>query len=102
MANSYKTNPIVLDTFTSAIDLCAQMGFQTGTPFKVNSIEWQTPTTAGHTALISDAASGNPVFSETCTVNNQSIMKYLYGAWLSNLYIAISGVQSGKILITLV
>ena len=102
MANVYSTNPIVLDTFTNAIDLCSQMGFQTGTPFKVNSIEWQTPTSTAHTALITDKASGNIIFSEQCTVANQSIIKYFYGAWLSNICIAVSGVGSGKIVITLV
>ena len=101
MANVYNRNPIVLDTFSNAIDLCSQMGFVAGTPFKVNSIEWQTPTNTSHTALISDAASGNPIFSEQCSVANQSVIKYFYGARVHNLYIAQSGVGSGKILITL-
>jgi hypothetical protein len=101
MANQYGTNPIVLDTFSSLIDLASSCGFAPGTPFKVNSIEWQTPTTVGHTALITDKASGNTIFSETATVANQSVIKYFYGAWVTNLYIASSGVQSGVIVITL-
>lgn len=98
MANSYSTNPIVLDTFTSDIDLCSEMGFATGTPIWVRSIEWQTPTSAAHTALITDGASGNTIFNEKCTVENQSVMKYIEG-WVKNLYIAASGVGSGKIVI---
>lgn len=102
MANVYKRNPIVLDTFTSAIDVASQLGFAAGTPLKVNSIEWQTPTTADHTCVITDAASGNDIFNETCTTAKQSIIKYFHGAWVKNLYIASSGVGSGKVLITLV
>lgn len=98
MANNYKGNPIVLDTFSSAIDVNSSMGYADGTQLKINSIEWQVPTTAGHTALISDDY-GNPVFSETCVNDNQSIIKYFHGAWVKNLKIAISGVSSGKIVI---
>lgn len=101
MANSFTGNPIVLDTFSSIIDVCSSMGFATGTPLKINYIEWQVPTTAGHTAVITDAVSGNDVFNETCITNNQSIIKYFDGAWVKNLYIAVSGVGSGKILIML-
>jgi len=101
MANSYKGNPIVLDTFTGIIDLASQLGYASGTPFKVNSIEWQTPTGAGDTALITDAVNGNTVFSEKCTTANQSIIKYFSGAWISNFYIAANGVGSGKIVIML-
>lgn len=95
MANSYISNPIVLDTFTSAINVNSSMGFAAGTPLKVISIEWQTPTNTAHAALISDDA-GVPVFSERCTVENQSVMKY-FETWVSNLKIAVSGVGSGKI-----
>jgi hypothetical protein len=100
MSNSFAQNPIVLDTFTSAIDLCSSMGWATGTQIKVKSIEWQTPTNTAHTALITDAASGNTIFGETCTTENQSIIKY-YDIWVKNLYIAVSGVGSGKIVIAL-
>lgn len=100
MANSF-SNPIVLDTFSSAIDVSSSMGFKTGTRLKINSIEWQTPTTIDHTAIITDKASGRVIFSEKCVVPNQSIIKYFHGAWVDNLYIAISGVGSGSIIITL-
>jgi hypothetical protein len=99
MANVY-SNPIVLDTFTSAIDVCSASGWATDTPIYVKSIEWQTPTNTAHTAVITDAASGNDIFRETCTTENQSVIKY-YNSWVKNLYIAISGVGSGKIVIVL-
>jgi len=100
MANDYTGNPIVLDTFTSAIDVCSSLGFETGTKLKVKQIEWQTPTSTAHTALITTKASGRTIFSEQCTTANQSIIKYDIG-WVDNLYIAISGIGSGKILIYL-
>ena len=99
MANVYSTNPIVLDTFTSAIDVGDTIWANSNIPIKVQSIEWQTPTTAGHTAVVTDGA-GNAMFAETCTTNNQSIIKYFDGAWIKGIKIAISGVGSGKIVIT--
>ena len=102
MANVYTTNPIVLDTFNAAIDVCAGCGFATGTPLFVHSIEWQTPTAVGDTAAITDAVSGTPVFTETCTVANQSVIKYFGGRPVRNLNIAISGVTHGSIIIMLV
>lgn len=99
MANVFTENPVVLDTFTSAIDICSSMGWLTGTHLKLKWIEWQVPTTAGHTAVITNRASGSDIFNETCVTNNQSIIKYFDGAWVENLYIATSGVGSGKILI---
>lgn len=100
MANSYTTNPIVLDTFSSAIDLASQLGLPEHTPIHIKQIIWAQPTTAGHTALISDAASGNPIFSYTCITNNLGV-EIWYDIDVDNLYIGASGVQSGKILITL-
>lgn len=100
MANDFTGNPIVLDTFTSAIDVCSSMGWATGTPLKVISIEWQTPTSTSHTALVSTSSTGPGIFSEQCTVANQSVMKYIE-QWVANLYIAASGVGSGKISILL-
>lgn len=100
MANDYTGNPIVLDTYSAVIDVCSELGFATGTKLKVAQIEWQTPTSTAHTALISTYASGRPVFSEQCTTANQSIIKYNLG-WVDNLYIAINGWGSGKILIWL-
>ena len=101
MANSFIGNPIILDAFTSAIDVASSLGFAAGTPLKINSIEWQTPTTADHTAIITAGVGGPSVFSETCVTAKQSIIKYFHGAWVKNLNIAVSGVGSGSIVILL-
>lgn len=101
MANDFSGNPIVLDTFTSAIDVASSLGWASKTPLRINWIEWQTPTTLDHTALVTDKASGREIFSETCTTAKQSIIKYFHGAAVENLYTAISGVGSGKIIIML-
>ncbi len=100
MANVFITNPIVLDDFSAAIDVDSSAGWAADTPIYVKSIEWQTPTNTAHTALITDKISGNVIFSEKCTTENQSIIKY-YSAWLRNIYIAANGVGSGSIVITL-
>jgi hypothetical protein len=101
MANSYNGTPIVLDTFTGAIDVASSKGFPTGAQLYVKSIEWQTPTNANHTCTITKTAGGTDyVFAETCTVANQSVIKY-FNDWIPNLCIAISGVESGKVIIHL-
>jgi hypothetical protein len=102
MSNDYDHNPMVLDTFSAAIDIASSKGFASGTPFFVNSIEWSNPATVADTCVITDKASGNIVFSEVCSVAKQSIIKYFYGQPIANLCIAISGVSSGKVIITLV
>ena len=99
MANDFNGNPIVLDTFTSAIDVGSTIWGNSKVPIKLQSIEWQTPSTADHTALISDG-NNSAIFSETCVTAKQSIIKYFDGAWVDGLKIAISGVGSGKIVIT--
>ena len=99
MANTFGTR-ISLDTFTAAIDVNSSFGYKAGTMLKVNSIEWQEPSTAAHTALITDDI-GHDVFNETCVTANQSIIKYFHGAWIQNIKIAISGVGSGAIVIVL-
>lgn len=98
MANNFGSNPIVLDTFTSAIDVGNSIWGNSTTPIKLQSIEWQVPTTAGHTAAITDGG-GDGLFAETCITNNQSIIKYFDGAWVDGIKIAASGVASGKIVI---
>jgi len=100
MSNSFKGNPIFLDDFSSAIDVCASLGFATGTPLKVKSIEWAYPASLNDTALITDKASGRPIFKETCFVAKQNIALNIE-SWVDNLYIAASGVGSGAILIFL-
>lgn len=101
MANNFGSGRIIsLDTFTSAIDVNSSMGYATGTMLKVNSIEWQEPSTIAHTAVVTDDL-GDDVFNETCVTATQSIIKYFHGQWIQNLKIAISGVGSGAIVIVL-
>lgn len=102
MSNDFSGNPIVLDTFTSAIDLKSDIGSNTartvGSRLNVAAIEWMRPTTIGHTADIYDGT--RPIFNHTCATANQGIKDYTIG-WLDNVNIAISGVQSGSIKIFL-
>ncbi len=100
MANSFGTNPIVLDTFTSAIDIGDTLFGDSGMRFYVKSIEWQTPTTADHTAVIKNN-SGIDIFNETCVTAKQSLIKYFFGEAVEGMKIEASGVGSGKINILL-
>lgn len=101
MANSLTTNPIYLDTFSAAINIASSLGYATGTPLRIHSIEWSNGTTAGDTALITDAVGGVPVFSETLDVAKKSIIKYYGGLPVKNLCIAISGIATGNVQIIL-
>ena len=100
MGNKFDSNPISLDTFTAPIDVGSSAFGDTNTIFKINSIEWSTPTDTAHTALISGADS-EVVFRENCTVDNQSIIKYFHGGFQKGLTISTTGVGSGTILINL-
>ncbi len=99
MANAFGSNPIYLDTFSSAIDVGNSIFGDSQAKFKLQSIEWQEPTTADHTAVVTDGDS-NPIFDETCLLASQSLIKYYDGRWVSGLKIGVSGVGSGKILIS--
>jgi len=101
MANSLTTNPIVLDTFTSAIDIGDALYGDSKATFFLNSIEWQNPASANDTATITDA-SGNPIFSATCTVAKQSVIKYFFNQPVRGIKVTAGGVSSGKIVILLV
>lgn len=100
MSNSFSSNPIVLDTFSSAIDIGETMFGNSNAIFFIEHIEWQTPTTSGHSAVIKNADNVD-VFNETCTTANQSILKKFGGTAIRGLKIAANGVQSGKISILL-
>ncbi len=99
MANSFG-NPVLLDTFTSAIDVGLSCFGISELPIYVEHIEWQIPTTTTHEAIITDAY-GATVFDEKCTVANQSVFKPFGGKIIMGLKIAISAVASGKISIKL-
>jgi len=100
MANSLNTNPIVLDTFTSTIDIGNTLYGDSKTVFFINSIEWQNPIAVGDTATITDA-NGNPIFSATCTVARQSIIKYFFNQPVRGIKVASGGVSSGRVVISL-
>jgi len=101
LANTYATNPIFLNVFSPAIgSLCAAIGWATGTPLKIRAIEWAAPANVGDTAVITDKPSGNNIFIETCFVAKQNITNY-YDTYVTDLYIANNGVQSGQIFVTL-
>jgi hypothetical protein len=96
MANDFASNPINLDTFSSAIDVGNSMFGDSNARFKLNSIEWEKPTSTAHTAVVTDGGS-KELFSEQCTTVNQSIIKFYYGAWVSGIKIGAAAVGSGKI-----
>jgi len=100
MANSINGNPIVLDTFTSAIDIGNSLFGDSNTTFYVEWIEWEEPVTINDTATITNAK-GDAIFNETATVTNQSIIKYFHGTPIYGIKIDSSGVTSGKISIML-
>jgi hypothetical protein len=103
MSNSYSTNPIVLDTFSSALDLGVLLFNNTNAIFTIESIEWQIPTNVTHTAQVTDA-NGVDVFNEQCTVANQSILKKLGGTAVQGLKLPVATstlLASGKISILL-
>lgn len=89
MANNFAQNPIVLDTFSSAVDVNSSAGFAAGTPLFIHSIEWVKPTNTAHTCSITNDA-GTKVFDEQCVVATQSIIKYFGGLPVSNLKIAVA------------
>ena len=100
MANLLNTNPIVCDTFSSAIDIGSSLYGLTGVPFFIESITWETPSDLTHTAVITDGA-GNPIFNERCGVVNQSIHRSYNGIHVQGLKIASGAVGSGRIVIML-
>ncbi len=97
MANSLTTFPfVVIDTFTSAIDLKSSRGMPSGSRFALNYIEWQEPAVVADGAVLTDDDDLD-IFNETCVTATQSIIKYFHGCKVSNIKMAASGVASGKI-----
>ena len=66
MANSVNGNPIVLDTFTSAIDIGNSLFGDSNTTFYIEYIEWEEPVSIADTATITNAR-GDAIFNETAT-----------------------------------
>jgi hypothetical protein len=101
MANDYSGNPIVLDTFSSAIDLGNILFGNSNAMFFIEHIEWQNPNAVNDTAIIYDGSGTREIFSETCTTAKQSILKKFGDTAIAGLKINTSGVASGKISILL-
>jgi len=99
MANSTTTNPIILDTFTSAIDLGDSLFGDTNAPMKISEMVWEAPTTVAHEATVKDGG-GNVVFYKKCAVAHNGGNPENVG-WVRGLTVDISGVGSGKIIIRL-
>jgi hypothetical protein len=101
MSNSYYGDIIILDTFTS--DILVSLRLKAIGQFRLNSIEWQKPTTLDHNAVIYDTNEmvRNTLFDETCTVVKQSLLKYFFGLQIRDIYIPSGSVDSGKIIILL-
>lgn len=99
MANTFK-NPVILDTFTSAIDVGTSMFGLSDATFYIDYIEWQTPDNTTHGAVITDGRD-TPIFNEKCTVAHQSVFKPFGGKTCIGLKVALGAVDSGKICIQL-
>jgi hypothetical protein len=99
MANVFK-NPVILDTFTSDIDVGVSMYGFSEVPFHIDYIEWQTPANIGDHAVVTNE-SGIPIFDEYPSVAKQSVFKPFGGKIYTGLKVASGGVGSGKIVIQL-
>jgi len=100
MSNSIYGNPIVLDDFSSNIDLGNTIYGNSNTAFYIEWIEWEEPITPGDTATITNAK-GDAIFNETATTANQSIIKYFHGTPVHGIKVASGSVNTGKISIML-
>ena len=89
MANTF-TNPIVLDTFTAAIDITPASLGNAYKPIKIDSIEFVRPAATTNTCTITDQNDIN-IFSERCIVATQSIIKYYGGMPVGGIKIAVAG-----------
>ena len=95
MSNTFN-NPIIIDTFTSDIDVGDSMFGLSCATFFIESIEWQTPESTTHGAIVRDG-NGYILFDEKCTVAHQSVFKPFGGTPIIGLKIVADEVDSGKI-----
>jgi len=100
MSNNYSGNPIVLDTFTSDIDLGSILFNNSNAPFWIQHIEWEEPAAVDDTATIYDGGQERVIFNETCVAAKQSLLKK-FDAVINGIYIPAGSVSSGKISILL-
>jgi len=100
MANSLRTNPIILDTFTDIIDLSTiwPRGMY------IDSIEWVKPGNVGDTfKILSGGPSGVPIFDEECVTAKLSFIRYFPKTPLPALYLTpAAGVEKASGYISIV
>ena len=100
MANSFGSNPIVLDDFTAAIDIGDTLFGNSKALFIIEHIEWQEPTAADDTATITNEA-GQIIFNETCPIAKASVLKDFCGQAIKGIKIGAGAVETGSISILL-
>jgi hypothetical protein len=74
MANSYKGNPIVLDTFSSDVDIALQAFKLSKAPVKIKKVVFHDPT-ANDIVVFKDFA-GNEVVAISADVTNENVDQY--------------------------
>jgi len=93
MANQDATGlTILLDTFDAAISL---------SNLKIHSIEWLAPATFDDTCTVTEGVGGRNLVKWTCHDVNYPYIKYFPPLSYQSVDIAINGVGSGEVLITL-
>lgn len=97
MANSFGNSPIVLDTFSSAIDVGDSMFGDSHAAIFLDRIVWADPTSSDHTATVTDGGSRN-VFVERAEEAYKPVER-VYNKIVRGLKVAASGVESGKLYI---
>jgi len=100
MANAYSRNPIVLDTFSSAIDVGSTLFGDSNARVKVEKVLWAEPTVVGHTLAIYDGGGSNLIASATCTTADET-KRVAEAGWYKGIRIAANGVGSGRVFIYL-
>lgn len=103
MANSYNTNPIVLDSTMAATAKNTAGGLALTNPLRISGFWWDAPgTTAGHQCTLQDG-NGNVIFNQTVagattTTANSPLM---FGQpWVVNDF-KLTALQEGKLYIYL-
>ena len=102
MANTF-SNPIVLDTFTAAIEIKPETTGRPYVPLRIKSIEWVIPTTTTSTCSVTDQ-NGISLFNEQCVTVNKSIIRYYDGIAVGSIKVAAaaaSHMSSGGLAIVL-
>jgi len=100
MANNISGNPIVLDTFSSAIDVGNSLFGNSKALIKVEKILWSKPTDLTHTLAITDGGGSRPIAEARCTTVNET-KRVAEAGWYKGIRIAANGVGSGKVMIYL-